>query len=138
MSGISMKWLGGTQYMAADEAGHVVVTDKEGKGIKPPLLLLVSLVGCAGVDVVQILEKQRQAFTGIEVSVSKENAPDPPWTITKIHTEWVIRGAGLKQKAVERAVRLSLEKYCSVSASLTSELVTTVRIVDDDAEETAG
>jgi putative redox protein len=132
MAEINMRWTGGTQYTAADEAGHVVVTDQEGNGFKPPLLMLVSLVGCAGVDVVHILEKQRQAFTGIDVSISKENAPDPPWTITKIETNWVVRGAGLKQKAVERAVRLALEKYCSVSASLTSELVTTVRIVDDD------
>ena len=132
MAAINMKWTGGTQYMAADEAGHVVVTDQDGDGFKPPLLLLVSLVGCAGVDVVHILEKQRQKFTGIDVSVSKENAPDPPWTITRIQTDWVVRGVGLKQKAVERAVRLSVEKYCSVSASLTSELVTNVRIVEDD------
>lgn len=135
MAAINMKWTGGTQYMAADEAGHVVVTDQDGDGFKPPLLLLVSLVGCAGVDVVHILEKQRQAFTGIEVSVSKENAPEPPWTITKIQSDWVVRGRGLKQQAVERAVRLSLEKYCSVSASLNSELVTTVRIIDEETEE---
>ena len=131
MEGIRMKWTGGTQYAAADDAGHVVVTDQDGNGFKPPLLLLASLVGCAGVDVVHILEKQRQEFTGIEVSVSKENAPDPPWTITKIQTDWVVRGVGLKQKAVERAVRLAVEKYCSVSASLTSELVTNVRVVED-------
>ena len=53
MAGINVKWTGGAQFLAADEAGHVVVTDKEGQGFKPPDLLLVSLVGCAGVDVVQ-------------------------------------------------------------------------------------
>ncbi len=138
MTEVSMKWTGGTQYTAADDAGHVVVTDQDGNGFKPPLLLLASLVGCAGVDVVHILEKQRQEFTGIEVSISKENAPDPPWTITKIQTDWLVRGVGLKEKAVERAVRLSMEKYCSVSASLTSELVTNVRIVEDGTGEDEG
>ena len=80
-------------------------------------------MGCAGVDVVRILEKKRQKFTGIEVRVSKQNAPEPPWTIEKIEIEWVVAGQNLREKAVRDAVRLSEEKYCSVSASLTSEIV---------------
>ncbi len=132
MAGIQVKWTGGGQFLAADEAGHVVVTDSQGQGFKPPDLLLVSLVGCAGVDVVSILEKKRQAFSAIEVKVSKQNAPDPPWTIEKIEVEWTVRGKGLKARAVEDAVRLAEEKYCSVSASLTSELVTTIQIVEED------
>ena len=134
MAGINVKWTGGEQYLAADEAGHVVVTDSQGQGFKPPDLLLVSIVGCAGVDVVRILEKKRQQFSGIEVSISKQHAPDPPWTIEKIEVEWTVRGRNLKQKAVESAVRLAEEKYCSVTASLNSEIVTTVRVVDEDAE----
>jgi putative redox protein len=134
MSEIDIKWTGGAQFLAADQAGHVVVTDQDGQGFKPPLLLLVSLVGCAGVDVVSILQKKRQTFTAIEVSVSKQNAPEPPWTIEKIEVEWVIRGHGLKEKAARDAVRLAEEKYCSVSASLTSELVTTVRVINEDEE----
>jgi putative redox protein len=102
--------------------------------MKPPLLLLVSLVGCAGVDVVSILEKKRQKFTNIDVSVSKVNAPEPPWTIEKIELEWVIRGHGLREKAARDAVRLAMDKYCSVSASLTSELVNTVRVINEDEE----
>lgn len=132
MAGIQVKWTGGGQFLASDEAGHVVVTDSQGQGFKPPELLLASLVGCAGVDVVSILEKKRQKFSAIEVKVNKQNAPDPPWTIEKIEIEWTVRGKGLKAKAVEDAVRLAEEKYCSVSASLTSELVTTVQIVDED------
>ena len=62
MAGVSVKWTGGRQFLAADEAGHVVVTDSEGQGFKPPDLLLAALVGCAGVDVVSILEKKRQVF----------------------------------------------------------------------------
>jgi putative redox protein len=131
---INAKWTGGVQFLASDEAGHTVVTDKEGQGFKPPDLLLVSLAGCAGIDVVRILEKKRQKFTSIEVNVTKKNAPDPPWTIERIEIEWVVRGHNLKQKAVEDAVRLAEEGYCSVSASLTSELVTTVRLIEDEAE----
>jgi len=134
MAGINVKWTGGEQYLAADEAGHVVVTDAQGQGFKPPDLLLVSVVGCAGVDVVRILEKKRQKFSGIEVSISKEHAPDPPWPIEKIEVEWVVRGQGLRQKAVEGAVRLSEEKYCSVTSSLKSEIVTTVRVINEDEE----
>ncbi len=132
MAGINVKWTGGGQYLASDEAGHVVVTDSGGQGFKPPDLLLVSLVGCAGVDVVSILEKKRQKFSAIEVTVNKQNAPEPPWIIEKIEVEWTVRGKGLKTKAVEDAVRLAEEKYCSVSASLTSELVMTVQIVNEE------
>ena len=132
MSDINVKWSGGVQFLASDEAGHVVVTDRDGQGMKPPLLLLVSLAGCAGVDVVRILEKKRQRFTGIEVKVSKHNDPEPPWCITKIETEWIVRGHNLKEKAVQDAVRLAEEKYCSVTASLSSELVTTVTVINED------
>lgn len=135
MAGINVKWTGGQQFLGTDEAGHVVVTDTDGQGIKPPDLLLVSLVGCAGVDVVRILEKKRQKFSSIEATVSKQNVPEPPWTIEKIEVEWTVRGRGLKQKAVEDAVRLAEEGYCSVSASLKSELVSTVRIVNDEGDD---
>jgi putative redox protein len=132
MSGINVKWTGGLQFLAADEAGHVVVTDRDGQGFKPPDLLLVSLVGCAGVDVVRILEKKRKKLTGIEVNVTKRNAPEPPWMIEEIEVKWTIKGPNISQKAAEDSVRLSEEKYCSVWASLRSELVSTVRVVNED------
>jgi len=132
MAGINVRWIGGEQFLATDEVGHVVVTDPHGQGFKPPDLLLVSLVGCAGSDVVRILGKKRQKVSGIEVKVSKENCPDPPWTIEKIEVEWIVRGRDLKEKAVHDAVRLAEEGYCSVAASLKSELVTTIQIVNDD------
>ena len=134
MAGVSVKWMGGKQFLAADEAGHVVVTDSEGRGFKPPDLLLASLVGCAGVDVVSILEKKRQQFSSVEATVAKQNAPEAPWPIEKIEVEWTVRGKGLKEKAVRDAVRLAEKKYCSVSASLTCDLVTTVRVINDGEE----
>jgi putative redox protein len=131
MAGVDVKWTGGYQFLATDQAGRTVVTDSEGNGFKPPDLLLVSLVGCAGVDVVRILEKKRQDFTSVECAVKKEHAPEAPWTIEKIEMEWIVRGRNLKEKAVGDAVRLAEEKYCSVSASLDSELVTTIRVVNE-------
>jgi putative redox protein len=112
------------------------VTDRDGQGFKPPDLLLASLVGCAGVDVVRILEKQRQKVSSVNVKVNRQHAPEPPWTITRIEIEWVIQGQDLKEKAIRTAVRLAEEKYCSVSASLTSELVTTVRVLDEKVSPT--
>ena len=135
MAGINVKWTGGQQFLAADEAGHVVVTDPHGQGFKPPELLLVSLVGCAGVDVVRILEKKRKTISSIKVRVNQQHAPEPPWTIEKIKVEWVITGPNISEKAARDAVRLSEEKYCSVSASLLSELVSTVRVVNQDEGE---
>ncbi len=135
MPGVNVKWTGGVQFLSADEAGHVVVTDRDGQGFKPPDLLLASLVTCAGIDVVLILEKKRQKFTAIEAKVTKHNEPDPPWTIEKIETEWIVRGRDLKEKAVRDAVHLAEEKYCSVWASLKSEMVTTIRVVNEDEDK---
>jgi putative redox protein len=132
MADIDVKWTGGHQFLASDEAGHVVVTDSEGQGFKPPNLLLVSLVTCAGIDVVRILEKKRQNFTAVEVKADKQHASEAPWSIERIKVEWTVRGHGLKEKAVRDSVRLAEEKYCSVSASLRSELVTIVRVVNED------
>ncbi len=132
MPGVQVKWTGGAQFLAADEAGHVVATDKDGQGFKPPDLLLASLASCAGIDVVSILEKKRQKFSGVEANIVKHNAPDPPWCIEKIEIEWCVRGKGLKRKAVEDAVRLAEKSYCSVAASVCSELVTTIRIIDEE------
>jgi putative redox protein len=134
MPGVNLKWTGGLQFLAADEAGHVVVTDRDGQGFKPPDLLLVSLVTCAGIDVVRILEKKRQKFSGIEAKVTKQNAPEPPWTIEQIEVEWIVRGRNLKEKAVRDSVHLAEEKYCSVWASLKSELVTTIRVINEDED----
>jgi putative redox protein len=136
MADLNVKWTGGLQFLATDNAGHVVVTDAEGQGFRPPSLLLASIVGCAGVDVVRILEKKRKKLTSIEVSVDKQNEPDPPWTIERIDVEWTVRGQGLTEKAVQDAVHLAETKYCSVAASLKSEIVSTVRIINEDDPST--
>jgi putative redox protein len=136
MADLNVKWTGGLQFLATDNAGRVVVTDGQGQGFAPPNLLLASIVGCAGVDVVRILEKKRKKLSSIEVSISKRNAPDPPWLIERIDIEWTVRGQGLTEKAVLDAVHLSETKYCSVTASLKSEIVSTVRIINENDPST--
>jgi putative redox protein len=131
MAVVEVKWTGGQQYVGADASGHVAVMDMNGQGMKASELFLIALVGCAGADVVTILEKKRQKFSAIEAKVNRENAPDPPWTIEKIEIDWTVRGRDLKEKAVADAIHLAVDKYCSVAASLKSEIVSTVHAVND-------
>ena len=136
MAGVNVKWRVGQQFEAADEAGHTIATDPEGQAFKPSELLLASLATCAGADVATILQKKRQQFSSIEASVTKQSAPEPPWTIEKIEIEWTVRGRNLKEKAVRDAIILAEDKYCSVKASLCSEVVTIVHVVNEEEQGT--
>lgn len=81
----------------------------------PMEFLLAGVAGCTGVDVSLILEKQRQAVEGIEVHIVGERAESHPQVYTSLKLHYVIRGEGLSEAAVKRAIRLSEEKYCSAS-----------------------
>jgi putative redox protein len=83
----------------------------------PMELVLLGLCGCTASDVVEILRKKRETFTGLEVRAEAERADGYPAVYTSIHLTYLVRGQ-VSQKAVEDAVRLSKEKYCSVSAML--------------------
>jgi putative redox protein len=143
MANVELKWTGGVQFLAVDAKGHTVVTDAvaggdaggKGHGWKPPDLLLVSLASCAAIDVVRILEKKRKPISRLEISLTPHNAEDPPWTIERIDVHYTVHGRGMTDKAVRDAVRLAEEKYCSVAASLTSEIVHTFTVVDDTVDE---
>jgi putative redox protein len=131
MSDIDVKWVRDRVFEARDQAGHSVLTGSDPSVLKATALLLASLAGCAGVDIVGILEKKRQHVTGIEAHVTKHSDAEPPWCIKQIEIEWVVRGHNLSEKAVHDAVHLAETKYCSVAASLTSEIITTIRVVED-------
>jgi putative redox protein len=92
--------------------------DGENKaGNSPMELVLIALCGCTAYDVVSILQKKREPFTGVEVSAQAEKATDPPRVFTDIKLVYRVAG-NVARKAVEDAVRLSEEKYCSVAAML--------------------
>jgi putative redox protein len=115
-----VKWVEGKQFIGIDSTRHSVVlsTPDEGVGIKPSELLLLALASCTAVDVVEILVKKRMPLTSPEISSSGEQDQDPPWTFRKIHLHYKISGKNLTEKAVEQAIQLSEEKYCSVAATI--------------------
>jgi len=123
---------GGRTFIGTDSTNHSVVlsTPADGVGMKPSELLLVAVGSCTAVDVVNILEKKRFQLNSLEITVSAEQDNDPPWTFRKIHIHYKIQGAELTDKAVEQAIKLSEEKYCSVSAtvSATAEITTSYEI----------
>ena len=88
-------------------------------------LVLAGAGGCSAFDVVLILKRGRQEITGCEAKLSAERADTDPKVFTKIHFHFIVRGKGLKPEAVERAVKLSAEKYCSASIMLGKPAVIT-------------
>ncbi len=117
-----IRWLEKFQFVGVDSTRHSVVLsapdEENGIGMKPSDLLLVALGGCTAYDVVNILTRKRQPLTGLEIEISGEQQPDPPWKFTRIHLTYRLRGRGLSEKAVRDAIELSQNRYCSVSASL--------------------
>jgi len=133
-----VKWVEKRQFVGTDSSMHSIVMSSQDEenstGMKPSELLLVALAGCTSYDVVGILEKKRQKLTGLEVTVTGEQDADPPWTYRRIHVHYVVRGKGLREKAVRDAIELSDEKYCSVSATLrgAAEITYDYTIVEEE------
>lgn len=131
-----LTWLpGGKRFVSTDSTGHSVVmsTPDENFGMKPSELILSALAGCTSVDVVEILAKKKTPLSHLEVAVSAEQDSDPPWTFRKIHMQFRLKGEGLTEKDVQRAIDLSEEKYCSVAASLRGvvDITTSFTILED-------
>ena len=120
MATTTVRWLNERNFVGVDSTGHSVVLSgqKNGIGVSPSQMLLVALASCSSVDVVEILKKKRLKLTLLEVTATGEQDPDPPWTYRKIHVKYRLGGKNLKEKAVEQAIRLSQDKYCSVSATV--------------------
>jgi putative redox protein len=121
---VTVKWIDGLQFVATDSSGHSIVMDAptasggEGSGFTPIQLLLAALGGCTGIDVVHILRKQRQQISSLEVKVSGKRVADPPRVYNEVHVEYRISGMNIDERAVQRAIRLSEDTYCSAGAML--------------------
>lgn len=121
-----IQWLGrdGMAFSARTGSGHITVMDGalEGGGNnlapRPMELVLAGTGGCTAYDVVIILKRGRQDVSGCEVSLKADRADNDPKVFTKIHFHFTVRGRNLKSDVVERAIRLSAEKYCSASIML--------------------
>ncbi|RRD89619.1 OsmC family protein [Conchiformibius steedae] len=120
---ITSQWVSGRCFVATNESGHSVLSDgaaaDEGKRAPSPMeLLLMGVAGCSGIDVVEILQKQRQNIDDCLATVTAVRADNVPKVFTEIHIHFKVIGKDLKEEAVARAVQLSAEKYCSASIML--------------------
>ncbi len=115
----SLSWTDNDRFVGQASSRHAIVVDagKEKTANSPRELVLVALCGCTASDVVGILRKKREPFTGLEVRAKGERADGYPAVYTSIHLTYVVRGQ-VAEKSMEDAVRLSKDKYCSVSAML--------------------
>ena len=119
-----LKWIDGVCFMGETGSGHAVVMDgaPEGGGRnlgpRPMELVLLGAAGCTSYDVLSILRKSRQDVRDCWVELDAERAEVDPKVFTRIHFHFVVTGRGLKADAVERAIKLSAEKYCSASIML--------------------
>lgn len=104
-------------YTATNEAGHSIALSADGSAAGPMETVLMAAAGCSTIDIVMILKKMRQNVTRVEVEVDGTRREEIPRVFTKIHLHYKIYGEA-KDKKVEQAVALSLEKYCSVSLML--------------------
>lgn len=119
-----IQWQGGMAFDVHTASGHTVRIDGppdlggENSGPRPMEMLLASLGSCSAVDVVYILRRSRADVQDCKVTVSGTRAETDPKVFTDIHMEFVLSGAALSPKLVERAVNLSADKYCSVARML--------------------
>ncbi len=135
----TLQWLSGKRFVGIDSTNHSVVLSSkdEGVGVKPSDMLLIALASCTAVDVVDILAKKRMQLNSMEVTTTGEQDADPPWTFRRIHLKYRLSGQGLTDKAVEQAIRLSEEKYCSVAATVraTADITTEFEIMCEGEKE---
>ena len=120
MQSASIKWIGEEKFVATSPSGHAITIDSDRASNKAPgpmELVLMALGACTATDVVSILKKKRQKLDSLEVICSGERAAEPPSVWIKLEILYRLRGA-LEEAAVQRAIELSEQKYCSVSAML--------------------
>lgn len=119
-----IKWVEGRTFVGESGSGHKLVLGTrsvpEGStpGPSPMELVLIGTGGCSAYDVVHILERGREPVEDVTVELEAERATEDPKVFTRIHMRFIVKGRGLARAKAERAVNLSVEKYCSASAML--------------------
>lgn len=119
MAKTSVQWIEGKSFLGVGDNGRsVVMSPADGPGVSPMQMLLLGLGGCTAIDIVDILQKQRQPLEDIRVEISGERGDEWPKPWSAIHIHYVITGAELDPHKVERAIDLSVNKYCGAHATL--------------------
>jgi putative redox protein len=120
----TIKFIDGLRFVAEGSSGHSLIMDGDPEfggndsAPRPTELILMGLGGCAGMDVISILKKKRLEVTGFEIIVRGKKAEAHPKRFTDVDIEFLVKGKNISEDAVKRAVELSMDKYCSVKATL--------------------
>ena len=138
-----IKWVENVCFMGESETGHAVILDGAAEnggrnmGMRPMEMLLIGMGACTSFDVVTILKKARQPITDCVAEIDATRADEVPKVFTKIHVHFVVTGKNLNPVQVERAVKLSAEKYCSASIMLSKsvEITHDYKILDSEIIE---
>lgn len=136
-----VKWVGDMTFLGESPSGNSVVMDAgiesggNNMGIRPMEMLLLGMGGCASIDVVMILRKARQDITDCWVELDGQRPDEHPRYFNKIHAKFFVRGSKVDPKHVERAIALSMDKYCSASAQLgaLAEITTEFEVLEAGA-----
>ncbi len=134
-----VKWVEQVSFLGETESSHAVLMDGSpaaggrNLGPRPMEMLLLGAGGCTSFDVVSILKKSRQAISDCYVELEAERAETDPKVFTKIHMHFVVKGKDIKPEVVEKAIKLSAEKYCSASIMLgaTAEMTHDFEVVQE-------
>lgn len=144
---VSVRWVHNRQFVAWNSTGHGIVMDApaqykgEGTGARPLEVFLEALAACTAMDVVSVLEKKRQDFTGVDIAVNATQREDEfPKIYTRIELVYTVTGHGVNPAAVARAIELSEDKYCSVKGMLGPqvEVVTSYQVLEAEPVDTSG
>ena len=118
---ISVKWIDGMLMVGKSDSGHAVVMDGppeiggENLGVRPMEMLLLGMTGCTVIDVISTLKKMREDVVDCQTQVSADRSEEYPKVFTNIHVHFLLRGKQLNPLKVDKAIKLSAEKYCSAS-----------------------
>ena len=118
---ISVKWIDGMLMVGKSDSGHAIVMDGppeiggENLGVRPMEMLLLGMTGCTVIDVISTLKKMREDVVDCQTQVSADRSEEYPKVFTNIHVHFVFRGKQLNPSKVDKAIKLSAEKYCSAS-----------------------
>jgi len=132
-----IQFAGDEFFVGVTPSGHaqaIETNSKRNLAATPMELLLIALGSCTGVDVISILKKKRQKVTDYRIEVSGERREEFPRSYTRLSVKHIVRGRGLSEPAVARAIELSDQKYCSVAGTLrgSAEIVTSYEILEED------
>ena len=128
---ISVKWIDGMLMVGKSDSGHAIVMDGppeiggENLGVRPMEMLLLGMAGCTMIDVVNTLKKMREDVVDCQTQVSADRSEEYPKVFTNIHVHFVFRGNQLNSSKVDKAIKLSAEKYCSASIMIGKTAVIT-------------